>query len=602
MQTVDLAKLRAGHPRLIVLDSELERVNKLTTTDPNATRYLANLVAAGEKLLADPKTVEYKLIGPRLLNQSRACLSRVYTLAALWRLEGDKKWVERAKKELFAAAAFPDWNPSHFLDVAEMTHAFAIGYDWLFHALTAEEKMLLKTAIVEKGLRRGEEAYQGTKPWKWWTTAHHNWNQVCNGGLSLGALAIADEEPQLSSFILNNALKSLPTAMASFGPDGGWNEGPGYWDYTVRYTVPLIAGLESALGSDFGIATAHGFERTGTFRLYFVGPTGKVFNYADGGDNSGAAPELRWLARRFKQPLYDWEANRGAGRFGGTMDLLWYAAPTSNPKKAKAPLDNIFRGIDAVFLRSDWGDKDALWVGFKGGDNTANHAHLDLGTFVFDALGERWMMELGPDNYNLPAYFGDKRWTYYRLRTEGQNTLTLDNENQGIKAKAPLLAFSPQGYTVANLTAGYPKASKLWRGVALVENRMALLIQDELTARQPVEVGWRVHTLAQVSVSGREATLTLNGKTCTARILEPAGAVFVAEDVVIAPVEGSKEQPKPTHGERRLMVRLPGKVTEARIAVLLTPGDGPKTTALTPLSEWVRSAPPLPKLGGSLGS
>lgn len=416
----------------------------------------------------------------------------------------------------------------------------------------------------------------------------------------MAALALADEEPQLAAFILTSAQKSLPNAMASFGPDGGWNEGPGYWSYTVRYTVPLIAALESALGSDFGLATANGFDRTGTFRLYFVGPTGKTFNYADAGDTAGAAPDMRWLARRFHQPLYDWEAARGAGRFGGTMDLLWYTPTTTSPTKAKVPLDNVFRGVDVAFLRSHWDDKEALWVGFKGGDNAANHSHLDLGTFVFDALGERWVMELGPDNYNLPAYFGEKRWTYYRLRTEGQNVLTLNGENQDTKAKAPLIAFSPQGYAVADLTSGYAQALRLWRGIALVEGRRALLLQDELSAKQACDASWRVHTLAQIAVSDAQATLTLNGKSCTVRILEPAGAVFVAEEVQLSLLEGSKEQPRPTKGERRLRIQLPSKVAETRIAVLFTPGDGPRSTPIRPLHDWVKAAPPLPKLGGNL--
>ena len=72
------------------------------------------------------------LIGPRLLTVSRTVLERVTTLALLYRLDGDPRWVARAREELLAAAGFSDWNPSHFLDVAEMCHAFAIGYDWLY--------------------------------------------------------------------------------------------------------------------------------------------------------------------------------------------------------------------------------------------------------------------------------------------------------------------------------------------------------------------------------------------------------------------------------------------------------------------------------------
>jgi hypothetical protein len=593
-----LKTLRPGHPRLLVLAEDVARAKKLAETDPTAKEYREDLREQGEKILKEP-TVEYVLKGPRLLDQSRTCLRRIYTLAGLYRLDGDKKWVGRAKKELFAAAAFPDWNPSHFLDTAEMTHAFAIGYDWMYDALSPDDRAAVKKAIVEKGLLRGKEAYEGTKPWKWWTTAHHNWNQVCNGGLTLGALAIADEEPTLAAFIVTSALKSLPAAMASFGPDGGWNEGPGYWSYTVNYTVPLIAGLETALGSDFGLATAHGFDRTGTFRLYFVGPTGRPFNYADGGDGvTRGSAQMYWLGKRFKQPVYHWLGG------GGALGLFWYDPAGKGPKAAGVPLDMFFNGVDVAFLRSAWEDPDALFVGFKGGDNAANHSHLDLGTFVFDALGERWGLELGGDNYNLPGYFGKNRWTYYRLKTEGQNTLTLDGKNQDTKAKAPLLAFASKpdtGYAVADLSAGYaPLAGKVRRGVALVDSRRSLLVQDEVTAPAPVEYVWAMHTRAEIQASGSEATLTLNGKSVKARVLEPAGATLAAESAT----PSGPEKENRNEGVRKLVVRLPGKVAAARVAVLLTPQKAGQTAAasvpVTPLDEWVNAAGPLPALGGAL--
>ena len=65
--------------------------------------------------------------------------------------------------------------------------------------------------------------------------------------------------------------------------------------------------------------------------------------------------------------------------------------------------------------------------------------HLDLGSFVFDNFGQRWAIDLGADNYGLPGYFtSPKRWSYYRLGTEGHNTITINGENEGLDAKAPL--------------------------------------------------------------------------------------------------------------------------------------------------------------------
>ncbi|MBC8102343.1 MAG: heparinase II/III family protein [Cytophagales bacterium] len=606
-----LKTLRAEHPRLIATDADLANTRRHLKTDPLAQQYRDNVYKAGEKLLSEP-TIKYELVGPRLLEESRLCMRRMYTLGVLYRLDGDTKWSDRAKKELFAAAAFPDWNPSHFLDTAEMTHAFAIGYDWLYPALTVRERKIVRDALVEKGLRRGEEAYRGASvSWKWWITADHNWNQVCNGGMILGALAVADEEPELASFTVRAALQSLPRAMASFAPDGGWEEGPGYWSYTLNYTVALLAGLQSALGTDFGISNAAGFERTGAFRLFFVGTSGRPFSYADVGDGkAGGAPVMHWLARRFRQPLYAWEAKRGAGSGGGVQDLLWYEPTTATPKTTGLPLDIVFRGVEVAFLRSAWEDPGALWVGFKGGDNRANHSHLDLGTFVFDALGERWVSDIGSDNYNLPAYFGAKRWTYYRLRTEGQNTLLLDNGNQDTKAKSPLIAFSTRpdaAYAVADLSAAYAPsgATRTQRGVALVNGRTALLVQDEFAAKVPTEYRWQVHTQAtitQITADGKGATLIQNGKTMTARILSPEGARFTNESAAPPPINGGEgSQQNPNKGITRLVVRLPGKVMEARVAVLLAPpADAFKPVSLTPLADWIRNAPPLPERGVSL--
>ena len=80
--------------------------------------------------------MERILIGPRLLDKSRKVVDRMYALGLLYRLDGDNAdtWVGLFE-ELKAVSAFTDWNPSHFLDVAEMTHGFAIGYDWFYDVL-----------------------------------------------------------------------------------------------------------------------------------------------------------------------------------------------------------------------------------------------------------------------------------------------------------------------------------------------------------------------------------------------------------------------------------------------------------------------------------
>jgi hypothetical protein len=136
------------------------------------------------------------------------------------------------------------------------------------------------------------------------------------------------------------------------------------------------------------------------------------------------------------------------------------------------------------------------------------------------------------------------------------------------------------------------------RGVALVDGRRSFLVQDEIEAPAPVAYRWLMHTRAEVKTDGSTATLTQDGKTVRARVLEPAGATLVAASAAAPPPQN------PNDGITRLEVRLPDKVTAARVAVLLTPQKDGQTAAepvqVTRLDEWVREAGPLPAEAGAM--
>lgn len=585
-----LSTLRPGHPRLICLNEDLARVRAMIAAEPLAAEYRDAIRKHAERILNEPP-VEHKLAGPRLLGQSRRCLDRVYTLAFMYRLEGDRRYADRAIREMLTAAAFPDWNPNHFLDTAEMSHALGIGYDWLYDVMTEQQRTTIRQALVSLGLTPARLSYEGKQRYGWWRRSHHNWNQVCNGGIGIGALAIADEEPELAEYLLSQGLESIKLALSQYAPDGGWAEGPGYWHYATRYTCYFLAALHSALGTDFGLSGTPGFSKAGLFRVYFAGPVGKTFNFADAGDRVGRAEEMFWLARRFDEPLYAWHQRHCGGR-PHALDLIWFDPRGKGPRESGLPLDAFFRGVDVAFFRSAWEDDEAIFIGFKGGDNRANHSHLDLGTFVLDALGKRWVLDLGGDNYNLPGYFGKNRWTYYRLRTEGHNTLLINGDNQDPRARAPIIAFlseADRAFAVADLSQAYAAhARRVWRGIALLR-RAHVLIQDEVEADEPVEVLAGMHTGAQINPNGAQATLSLGDARLRATILEPANASF--EVASANPPRPQAQQPD----VHRLVVRLPEKVTSTRIVVLLTPhGAGAAPTPYRPdivaLERWVQEA------------
>jgi hypothetical protein len=603
-----LAHLRAGHPRLLFTDDQLAEAIAAAKTDPLRAALHARIVELATAQL-DTVPIKRELIGPRLLDKSRTCISRVLTCAMAYRLTHDERFAARAKRELLTAAAFVDWHPAHFLDVAEMSFAFAIGYDWLYAQLTPEERRTIKQALLEKGLVFASSAYAPGGPTNkqlWFVNAQHNWNQVCNGGLLAAALALADEEPALAELVIRGARQSLPLAMAAYAPDGAFPEGPGYWGYGTGYNVLAIAMLESALGTDLGLSAMPAFDRTVQYRLYVQSPSGLGFNYADGGAGLGAAPEYTWLARRFssipalshsrtllQEELKPRRRVRDADRFFA-LHAVWFPTepPAAAPAIAMPPRDVRFRGpAELAMFRSAWNDPRALFVGLKAGRNDVNHAHLDLGSFVLDADGVRWAEDLGPDDYNLPGYFGAKRWTYFRLNNRGHNTLTPGETLQDPKALAPIIGFAntPQrAFAIVDLTAAYPGAAKrILRGVALLD-RSRVLVQDDVTApTSGMAFHWQLLTSAQVQIDdAHHATLSLGEKRLHVEIIAPAAARFSA-----APARPPTAAEKQNAGISALVATVPASSESFQLAIQLRPaGDhwpaGAPVTSVVPVAEW----------------
>jgi hypothetical protein len=562
-----LTTLHGGHPRLIATAEAMAQARRNIQADPRARAIYDRLVRQAAAL-EGTAPVTYDKPGRQLLRQSRAAVERVYTLALLYRLDSHEKYAARAIRELEAAAAFPDWNPSHFLDTAEMTHAFAIGYDWLYDALTPEQRTWMRRAIVSKGLDQALPIYRERR---WWSANVFNWNQVCNGGIGLGALAIADEEPEKAREVLEFALASIRPAIASYGPDGGWAEGPGYWHYASRYTAYFLAGLKSALGSDFGLSAIPGLDRAGHFRIHMVAPSGKQFNFADSNPRPSPAAEMFWLARRFSEPVYAHQQHRllAQAEKAEALDLIWYQPESRSPSEAGWPLDACFRGVEVATMRGSWTDPDAVFAALKAGTirRGRGHAHYDLGSFVFEAGGVRFATDLGADSY-LDGYFGDRRLTFYRTRTEAHNTLVFDGGNQDQQGSAAIVRrrFRPDSaWAIVDLAKAWAgKVTRYERGIALVERRH-LVVQDEFEAPSPVEAQWGMVTEAEVELEARTAHLSSGEWKATARILSPDGAVFRMASTATPPPQN------PNRGTARLVIELPRKSVKERIVVAITP-------------------------------
>lgn len=528
-----------NHPRLFVeagsdshdfgSDSLLVKLDKIIISECN-------------KIISD-KPVVRELIGKRLLDKSREALRRLFFLSYAWRTTKDVKYLRRAEMELLCICRFSDWNPSHFLDVAEMTLGVSIAYDWLYSELSESTKILIRQSIYEKGLRPSMDARYND-----WLKMKSNWNQVCNASIGIGAIAVYESYPEVANFLINRSITSIKIPMSIYSPDGAYPEGYNYWGYGTTFNTMFLSVLQTNFKSDFGLSKIPGFLKTGYYMLNMVGPTGIPFNYGDSDLKAYPQPAMFWFSKQL-----------------GDLSLLWHEIPflksdslTSLAKERLLPLIISWAsGVNVKFLprprstfwvghgvtpvalmRSSWDDKNAIFVGIKGGGKSVSHGHLDMGSFVLDAFGERWAMDLGMQNYESLESKGidlwnmkrtSQRWKIFRLNNFSHNTLSINGYVLNSDGFAPITRYQSSGnfkYAQVNLKDVYPVTlTSVKRGIGIIENSY-IIQRDELrTSYKAVKVRWSMVTDADVSkVDGNKLWLDKNGKQLLIEVLSPKTA------------------------------------------------------------------------------
>ncbi len=550
--------LRESHPRLIARPDTWSAIAARRGSDKAFDTRVGRLLGDARRLLDRPP-VERVLLGRRLLDKSREALRRVQVLALAYRLGEGEAYRERLEAELRAVLAFDDWNPSHFLDVAEMAAAVALGLDWLHDVWTDAFRAELREGLHRHALRfvfepdpqRHNTGVNGT----------NNWNSVCFAGLTMAVLATAEHQLDRTAAWLNRVLSDNPRSMYVLQPDGVYPEGPTYWGYGVVFQVMLIDSLATALGTDFGLSEERGFLDTARFMRQITGPTGSSFNFADANRTNEGQTPLFWFAHRTgDSSLAEGEARAAADAAYPRADRLltlgtvwWSRLDEIRPAAAELPRYWLGRGEQPIAVfRSAWGDPDAAFLATKGGRATLSHGHMDAGSFVLDALGVRWAEDLGAQDYESLESKGfnrlfdsaqdSQRWTVFRLNNFSHNTLTIDGHLHRAEGRATVVEFSnaADGAGVTyDLSEVFTGDAERVRRAFRFDPWVGVNILDTVEGLKPgATVRWTMATRAEVSLDGATATLTRDGRTLVARITGPSGAAFTVRPAAPDPPNG----------------------------------------------------------------
>ena len=530
-----------SHPRLLFTDAGFEAIRKKIALPENEAlikmHELVMLMADEAVRRGEHQERVLDASGRRILQISRNACRIITSCAYAYRVTGEKRYLDFAEGELVQVCSFSDWNESHFLDVGEMATAVSLGYDWLYSYLSEQTKGLVAKALNEKAF----EPALARKKEPWFYKAMNNWNQVCNGGLVAAAIAVCEKYPQQAQTIIEKAVNSNVEPMRKmYSPDGNYVEGYGYWQYGTLYEVLILKMLEQSFGTDFGLSEIPGFMNTGDFIMFMKGICG-AFNHSDCGSKAGASTALWYFAEKLDRPdlLFnelDFMKTKKYSFFESYYHLpvIMSFAANIDMVKIKAPQKNIWYGRGdnpVVMVRKDWTSSDTdAYLAVKAGKASNNHGHMDAGSFVYDAYGVRWSMELGMQSYakvekifkeswgNLWDLSQDsRRWTILRYNNFHHSTVTLNEQLHNVGGVAHVKQFidaeNEKGMTLDMTEIFAGQAKHVERTVKLLDDN-SLVVHDEVAALSdaPVKYSWRMVTPAVPEVKKNHIILRSGGK------------------------------------------------------------------------------------------
>ncbi len=528
--SVDYLKknLRKKQPRLVVNADIEKNLRKKLASDP-VVKNMYEAIKLNATDIMDEPLLERIKIGRRLLRVSREMLYRVNMLGMVYLVDKDKEVLNRINDEVLAVCNFSDWNPSHYLDVAEMSMAVAMALDWTAGDLPKSTIEMAKEALIEKGITPSYNPKGNTG----WVTGTNNWNQVCHGGMIAAAITIAEDDPELASKTIHRALEGMPHALVEYGPDGTYPEGSTYWGYGTSFSVVTSAMLESAFGTDFGIENYPAFKESAVFRVLSIAPTGMYYNYADCGDkrNENGDITLAWFAAKTGNKAF-FEEERflmppsemgELSRVGGA-GLVWIS---QFEEKESSQLPTAWKGEGAnpIVIFHDEDDPNQYYFGGKGGRGTVNHGNMDGGSFIFELNGVRWSVDPGNQSYHDLEKTGfqlwgksqnAERWKLLNKNNYGHSTLTVNGALHVVDGLATISDFKDgkQPEATFDLTPAFEGQLTSARRRFVKDSPTSLLIEDFLTTSDETEVvTWQMITRAEVDITETGALLTQDGKS-----------------------------------------------------------------------------------------
>jgi hypothetical protein len=442
-------ELLGTHPRVYVTDKELAELRERSHTSHRELWQRAISHVRALEANPPPPPAEKR----RQQNDVGIAIAEA---AFVYKIEGDKKYLDAARKYMDAAVSYDIWGyannkPNVDLAAGHLLYGLGWGYDLLYHDLTEKERARYREKLIKQARLMAD--YFKPKPGKTFAySQNHTFIPIT--GLAVAAYALYDETPEAPAWAsLSRAI--YDRVLATYSQDGYYYEGFEYWIFSTPWLVHYLDAQAHAAGED--LYDRPGFRLMHQYVAHSMLPSGNyVFDFGDifegpltragkGEDYKRTHPQghfntnynlLYRLAQRFQngetQGVAAWLKQFEQVNAEDFWSLVWFDPNLKPVAIEKQTTWHYFPDHDVFYWRSDW-SKAATAFAFKCGPPeghhtesmlqkfpdwrlSSGHAHPDANSFIVFARGQYLTGDTG--------YAGVPM-------TEHHNTLLIDGKGQG---------------------------------------------------------------------------------------------------------------------------------------------------------------------------
>jgi hypothetical protein len=446
-------ELLGVHPRVYVTDAELDVLRRRArTTHKEVWRLALGNIRALKEAPPPPPAEERRAQNEVGIGIAEAALA--------YKIEGDKKYLDAARRYMDAAVSYRVWGysfnkPNVDLAAGHLLYGLGCGYDLLYHDLTETERARYR----EKLARQARLMYDFFKPGPGKTYAYsQNHTFIPISGLGVAAYALYDEERDAPEWA-KLARAIFDRTLATYTPDGYYYEGFEYWIFSTPWLVHYMDAHLHATGED--LFDLPGFRHMHEYVAHSMLPGGQyVFDFGDifegpltragrgeeyprthpGGHFRTNYNLLYRLASRFRsgdaQGVALWLKSMGQVNAEDYWSLFWYDPGVKPVSINRQPTSHYFPDHEVVYWRDGWSPRATAFA-FKAGPPEGHHAAEQLRQFP------DWRLSSGhahPDANSFIIYArghyltGDSGYAGIPL-TAHHNTVLVDGRGQGKEGK-----------------------------------------------------------------------------------------------------------------------------------------------------------------------